>query len=376
VISVSNELLFLAPRGYGGESEFEKVFGRIKESLRTTFESVRHPLNVHFFIGCDAFELSYPDPSQQLNRIYCSRYRTHNFFIYIYKLIRSVGSLESPPSLLVAGDARLGFVAARILRFKFKSAKIQLQLHGNAIHVMGNQKWPSWLRRFYVKLLINNSDSIRMVSLHQKVSYEKLIGRPIPNVVIAPVPFQISSNPRRSPIESVGFVGRIHPERGIKRWVDVASEVSRANPKIKFVIIGDGPCRQEFLKKLSLLPNGGITYLGWLSKDELQANWPQIGLLLSTAESESYGVTLREALCSGLQVVAFENHASIELNASFSSYVHIANTTSGLAKAVLGYIGSSIPQDELVRIHDRFLSLNLKSTTKIGQTWADLINSH
>jgi len=373
---VSNKLIFLAPRGFGGTSEFEKVFGRIKDSLKITFKSVDHPLNVHFFVGCDDFELCHQDESQKLHKIYCSRFRTCNFFIYIYKVTRSMRDLDSPPSLLIAGDPRFGFIAAYILRFKFKTAKIQIQIHGNAIHILGNQMWPKWLQRSYVNFLVNNSDSIRMVSLHQKDTYEKLIGRLIPNVVIAPVPFQVSSRSRGNSVESVGFVGRIHRERGIEKWVNVAAEVSRANPNIKFVVIGDGPWRQEFLNKLSVLPNGGVAFLGWLSKDELQMNWGHVGVLLSTAESESYGVTLREALCSGLQVVAYENPATIELKATVPNYIYVSQKTSDLARAVLSQVGSVIPAIDLVEIRELFQAQNLESTARIGQTWAELVNSH
>jgi glycosyltransferase involved in cell wall biosynthesis len=373
---MSDHLVFLAPRGFGIEPEFKKVRERIETSLDTTFNEVPLGLKVHLFVGCSYTDMRSNESRGDLGEISCFQIKTHDFLSYLRQVFSQVIESDYSPNLIIAGDPRLGFLAAYLLKLRFSTAKIQTQFHGNSDSFLGGKRLPRWLQRYYLNFILRNSLSIRMVSSHQKETFECLAGRSINNVVIAPVPFQVVAKRPPTIGNAVGFVGRIHGERGLHRWLDTASEISRMNNDVEFLVIGDGPERDDFLMKLNTLTRGRVRFLGWLSRSDLQRSWGHIGVLLSTAEQESYGVTLREALCSGLHVVAFENAASRELQSKFMDYVHVSQNTSELARMVVEFLDIQIPQKELTSIHNIFQVANLKSSIQLGQSWAKLINTH
>ncbi len=373
---MSDQLVFLAPRGFGIEPEFKKVRERIETSLDTTFNEVPHALKVHFFVGCSYTDMRSNESRGDLGEISYLQIKTHNFLSYLRQVFSQVIELDYSPNLIIAGDPRLGFLAAYLLKLRFSTAKIQTQFHGNSDSFLGGKKLPRWLQKCYLNFILRNSSSIRMVSSHQKETFECLTGRSINNVVIAPVPFQVVAKRPTMVGNAVGFVGRIHGERGLHRWLDTASEISRINNGVEFLIIGDGPQRDDFVMKLNTLTRGRVRFLGWLSKSDLQESWGHLGVLLSTAEQESYGVTLREALCSGLHVVAFENAATRELQSKFKDYIHVSRNTSELARMAMEFLGTYIPQKELTSIHNTFQVTNSESSIQLGRSWAKLINTH
>lgn len=375
-ILVTKEIVFISPRGFGLEPEFRKVFDRLKGALENTFRNVSDPTRVYFFVGCSENDSILREKRGHSNEIVCFRFKTRNFFRYLLKVFKELKILDSRPDVLIAGDPRLGFFASYLLGFRFKSSRIQTQIHGNSQNVLGSVTLPSWIRKIYVDFLVKNSNSLRMVSNHQKISYETLIGRSISNVVIAPVPFHVPTNRFTKTKSSVGFVGRMHGERGLQNWIDIATKVSDLNAQIDFIMIGDGPARIEFSKKLQTSTKGKASFLGWLTQDQLEAQWRNIGLLLSTAESESYGVALREALCAGIHVVAYENSATVDLQFIFPEYCHISDDISELARFVVEFTGSRISQKEIDRIRDFYISKNSEALIHLGESWSRLINSH
>jgi glycosyltransferase involved in cell wall biosynthesis len=368
-------IFFLAPRGYGGYSEYEVVLSRIKSSLEYTFKKVPSPLHVTLYIGCsneDSIKIEAVDNSGKITAI---QLVTHNYLVFLYTVLKDISNFEASPKLLIAADPRLGFLAAYLLKIKMRNSKIQVQLHGNSDLVLGRKGWPKWLRKKYARFLIKKSDSLRLVSRHQKDSFEKLIGLKIEHEIIAPVPFTVPHKSGAGDRNSIGFVGRIHAERGLSRWLEIAQVVALANLEFSFVVIGDGPKREYFLDRLKFTQRE-VKFLGWLNRNQLNLQLGKLGILLSTAESESYGVTLREALSAGLHVVAFENSATQELKSLFPNYVHISRDNRELTKFIVEFFGRQISDVELKEIRELFHSQNINSLAQVGESWATLINSH
>ena len=89
---------------------------------------------------------------------------------------------------------------------------------------------------------------------------------------------------------------------------------------MRVVIAGDGPEREGFLKQLQVkIPPRNIEFLGQLNPIQMEAAWEKIGILLSTAPTESYGRSTREALMHGIPVWGVPSRGISELIAEAGS---------------------------------------------------------
>jgi glycosyltransferase involved in cell wall biosynthesis len=129
-------------------------------------------------------------------------------------------------------------------------------------------------------------------------SHEKVVMAPVPITLIKRNGTFVTKLPK-----TIGFVGRIQPERGLEFFYDFAKMIFNIDPTIKFLIVGDGSSRKSFEELLEKsIPKNQIEFMGHLPLEELEKVWERIGVLVSTAPSESYGRALREALIHGVPV--------------------------------------------------------------------------
>jgi glycosyltransferase involved in cell wall biosynthesis len=105
------------------------------------------------------------------------------------------------------------------------------------------------------------------------------------------------------------------------------------------------------LKKLDLLNE--IYFLGNLGTDELRDKYSKLKVILSCAPSEGYGLTLREGVLSGVQVVARKSAGSvealIEVGDSLQLYETVDEASSLIVEALNG-TGSHYSNMEKIKI--------------------------
>ena len=105
--------------------------------------------------------------------------------------------------------------------------------------------------------------------------------------------------------KTIGFIGRIHQDRGIWEFVNLVRILNSSSKDFKVVVAGDGPSKDKFLLELgSVISKNRIIYLGQLSESELRKAWKRIAVLVSMAPVESYGRVIRESLIAGVPVWA------------------------------------------------------------------------
>jgi glycosyltransferase involved in cell wall biosynthesis len=94
---------------------------------------------------------------------------------------------------------------------------------------------------------------------------------------------------------TVGFVGRLSPEKGPDLFCEIAT---RVNPNIQFRMFGDGPMRADLEEKYKnrVLFHGVATNMSDV--------WPHIGLLLMPSRAEGLPMAALEALSNGIPVLA------------------------------------------------------------------------
>lgn len=219
---------------------------------------------------------------------------------------------------LVASDPWFSFASCLAIKSSSKKrVRIQLQLHGQ--YLAKNQKrLLNKVSERYILWCIEQADETRFVNAAE---YE-IFSKKNPSVASKSFQMPVPINPVflegfRDLIEtkplSLGFIGRLHPERGTELFIEIASGLKRTFPKLRVVVIGDGPEWELVKGKLTDHFAGDFEMLGHLSPTELKEQMKKIGVLLSCAPMESYGRSMREAILLGIPVLALESDGARQL---------------------------------------------------------------
>lgn len=135
-------------------------------------------------------------------------------------------------------------------------------------------------------VLVNNTELLTVVR-RLGARDAKVIGTPLPSECLAP-PAAIPTALTR-----VCFAGRMAPEKNIYRIIDAAAHL----PGIEFLLVGDGPLRNELEQRASGLAN--VRFTGWLPRPALINILDSCSLLLLPSAFETFGSVALEALARG-----------------------------------------------------------------------------
>lgn len=224
--------------------------------------------------------------------------------------------------LLVAGDPWESFIFARLIKkLFFPKSRIQMQVHGD----IGNPLWinasiRNFVRSLLTAMTIRKADELRVTTESQgawltsrfrvKKEFFRVIPVPSNFANSTPVFDVLAKRPH-----SLGFVGRIQEDRGLDVFVKLAKKLSTLDSSLTVVVAGRGPEEKFLRQQLSeFLPKERNKFLGEIESAEMGNVWSQIGVLASTAPTESYGRAIREALANGVPVWAIPSTGAHELH--------------------------------------------------------------
>lgn len=115
---------------------------------------------------------------------------------------------------------------------------------------------------------------------------------------------------------AVIYVGRISAEKNLPLVVRTFKGMQAVNPKLKLVLVGDGPVRAELQRQ-----NPEYIFAGMRTGEDLAAHYASGDIFLFPSMTETYGNVTVEAMASGLAVVAYRYAAADE---------HIVQDKNGL----------------------------------------------
>ena len=100
-------------------------------------------------------------------------------------------------------------------------------------------------------------------------------------------------------------VGRIAPEKNLGLFVEAALEMRAIDPKVRVVLVGDGP-QGPVLRKRH--PN--FIFAGMRTGEDLAEHYASADVFLFPSTTETFGNVTLEAMASGLAVVAYDYAAA------------------------------------------------------------------
>jgi glycosyltransferase involved in cell wall biosynthesis len=102
------------------------------------------------------------------------------------------------------------------------------------------------------------------------------------------------------------FVGSLIPRKGLHFLVEAAKKIVKHQADAKFVVVGDGPLKNQLLSNLGEAElSGSFMFLSGLGEDALAAVYACADVFVLPSIQEGQGIVLLEAQASAKPVVAF-----------------------------------------------------------------------
>jgi len=109
-------------------------------------------------------------------------------------------------------------------------------------------------------------------------------------------------------------VGRLAPEKNLDTLLDAYAAMRAATPRLRLVLVGDGPLRQALRARCP-----DAVFAGLRSGEDLAAHYASGDLFLFPSLTETFGNVTPEAMASGLPVLAYDYAAAGQLIRSGSN---------------------------------------------------------
>jgi glycosyltransferase involved in cell wall biosynthesis len=98
--------------------------------------------------------------------------------------------------------------------------------------------------------------------------------------------------------------GRLAAEKNYPLLFRAFAAMHAANPRCRFVLVGDGPLRAAAMRE-----HPGFRFTGFIPRDELARHYASADIYVHASLTETFGNVLTEAMASGLAVAGF-NYAA------------------------------------------------------------------
>ena len=115
-------------------------------------------------------------------------------------------------------------------------------------------------------------------------------------------------------------VGRVAPEKNLQLLLNAYTELRAQYPRLKLVVVGDGPALEQLRKE-----HPDVICPGILTGDHLATYYASADVFVFTSLTETFGNVVLEAMASRLAVVAFDYAAA---------RLHIRPSVNGLLAAI------------------------------------------
>ena len=91
------------------------------------------------------------------------------------------------------------------------------------------------------------------------------------------------------------YAGRLAAEKNVGLAIDAYGAMRRVSPRLRFVLVGDGPLGAALRRD-----HPDLVFAGFRTGDDLAAHYASADVFLFPSETETFGNVTLEAMASGL----------------------------------------------------------------------------
>jgi glycosyltransferase involved in cell wall biosynthesis len=300
--------------------------------------------------------------------IYYVKNTKRNFLLGAHRLHKIIGFDNDERKVLIASNFSVDFLPLLILKL-YNDFKIQISIHGYF------SKFSPFF--IFLRTFARYADSVRTVSESLAEYVIKQFKVKNSAIIIAPIPIEIPDlDFDASKKYDIIFLGRLHQERNLEEWVRIVKDVAIRIKFLKVGVAGDGEMRSFFESSLSEFDgNLEFEFLGYISHSRISAVLSSARILLSSAKSESYGLSIREAQLLGIKVLARRSEGAEEASKRLEDSIIIYDDPLYAVNEIARLLTSDAKTDfiNLNRFRESVNKENQLNVLKLVRSWRALI---
>jgi Glycosyltransferase len=191
-----------------------------------------------------------------------------------------------------------------------------------------------------------------------------IIGNALPNAAFAATEPAL---PKKAGAVRVGMVARMNARyKNHSGFLRIAARVRQQLPQTEFVLVGDGPLRQELSAEASHLGLGSSAiFLG--ERHDMPAVLASLDVAVLTSDSESLSNVILEAMAAGLPVAAYNVGGNSELLDHGRGVLIAAGDESTFADAVVNILSNPDRRSQLRDSARQFAQNNFSLEQVLGR---------
>lgn len=280
--------------------------------------------------------------------------------------------MMNPSIFVLSHPYKSPFLFFLIQLISGKKFRYQMQIHGHIFVKPSNYNLLSWTKYLLLIQNLKKASSIRFASKILLDDFRNNITLGQINYLIAPIPIDFIKIPKNRSVDpfTVGIIGRFQEQRGIDEALKIALAVTRLQPKARFVFIGDGPLESKirlFLTSNKELSNSRLEH--FMNNENLRARYSELGVLLSCAPTEGYGLTIREAALSGIPVLARKSQGAETAALEFPNQIQIYSEFQEAILKLKELLESSQDSPDLKNLQVDQRKRDLESSQHLVKSW-------
>ena len=292
-------------------------------------------------------------------------------FLFALKARKVILREQIRSNIIVSSDLYFGFLASYLISKLLNQKQfIQISVHGNVLR-QDEFLLIRMARKIYLNFVFRNSHSIRFVSdfLYKEVS--AIFPVSDKKKFIAPIPIEVGNKNNHVKKEKVlAFVGRLHSERGVKEWVEIALKLLGERTDFRIKIIGDGPLSEEMnLSLMKKFKKEQVDFLGRLDRNRMNSEWNEVKVLLSSAPSEGYGLAIREALASSTFVCARDSAGVTPLTNEYGGVIKKYRDSNEAVEIISVFLDEEFPMADSNGFRSEIQQSNMAHMKILVSSW-------
>jgi glycosyltransferase involved in cell wall biosynthesis len=120
------------------------------------------------------------------------------------------------------------------------------------------------------------------------------------------IPSHVTFRDQNSSATTIGMATRLIPDKGVEKFLDLATRILEMAPQVRFRVAGDGPMRCAYEAQAMQRGLGSdLSFCGFVK--DMAAFWRDVDIAAITSPSESFGLGLIEPIAHGIPVIAYRN---------------------------------------------------------------------